>query len=156
MAVKAVVLAAGAGTRMKSDLPKVLNTVAGRPMIAWVLDAIRAIEPEQIVVVVGQGGDLVRSVIADDVDVVVQKEQLGTGHATGVALSAISAGDADSVLVAPGDTPLLVPETLAELIRAHRRTGSAVSVLTADIDVPAGYGRILRDGWDRVVGIVEH
>ncbi|NIA25750.1 MAG: UDP-N-acetylglucosamine diphosphorylase/glucosamine-1-phosphate N-acetyltransferase [Gammaproteobacteria bacterium] len=156
MAVKAVVLAAGAGTRMKSDLPKVLNTVAGRPMIAWVLDAIRPIEPEQIVVVVGQGGDLVRDAISDDVDVVIQEEQLGTGHATGVALSAISAGDADSILVTPGDTPLLVPETLAELIRTHRRTGSAVSVLTADIDAPAGYGRILRDGWDRVVGIVEH
>ncbi|NOY55842.1 MAG: UDP-N-acetylglucosamine diphosphorylase/glucosamine-1-phosphate N-acetyltransferase [Actinobacteria bacterium] len=156
MAVKAVVLAAGAGTRMKSDLPKVLNTVAGRPMIAWVLDAIRPIEPEQIVVVVGQGGDMVRDAISDDVDVVVQEEQLGTGHATGIALSAIVASDADSILVAPGDTPLLVPETLAELIRTHRRTGSAVSVLTADIEAPAGYGRILRDGWDRVVGIVEH
>jgi len=156
MAVRAVVLAAGAGTRMKSDLPKVLHPVAGRPMIAWVLDAIRSIEPSQIVVVVGPGGDQVRAVVADDVDIVVQEMQLGTGHATGIALESIPVGEGDSILVAPGDAPLLVPDTLSELIGLHRRTGSAVSVLTAEVEDPDGYGRILRDGWDRVVGIVEH
>lgn len=156
MAVRAVVLAAGAGTRMKSDLPKVLNVVAGRPMIAWVLDAIRALEPEQIVVVVGSGGNVVREVVSDDVDIVVQEEQLGTGHATGIALGAITVSEGDAILVAPGDTPLLVPSTLSELIGLHRHTGSAVSVLTAEVAKPSGYGRILRDGWDRVVGIVEH
>jgi bifunctional UDP-N-acetylglucosamine pyrophosphorylase / glucosamine-1-phosphate N-acetyltransferase len=156
MAVRAVILAAGAGTRMKSERPKVLHAVAGRPMISWVLDAVRALEPEQILVVVGPSGDRVRPFLGDDVDVVIQNEQLGTGHATGIALEAIPAGGADAILVAPGDVPLLVPGTLGELIGLHRRTGSAVSVLTAEVEDPTGYGRVLRDGWDRVVGIVEH
>lgn len=156
MAVRAVILAAGAGTRMKSELPKVLHTVAGRPMISWVLSAMRAMEPDQIVVVVGANGEQVRPLLGDDVDVVVQEEQLGTGHATGVALGAIPLDESDSILVAPGDVPLLVPATMAELIGLHKRTGSAVSVLTAEVDDPEGYGRIMRDGWDRVVGIVEH
>ncbi len=156
MAVRAVVLAAGAGTRMKSDLPKVLHTVAGRPMISWVLSAVRSMELNQIVVVVGVNGDQVRPFLDDDVDVVVQEQRLGTGHATGIALDAISSDEGDAILVAPGDVPLLVPSTLSELIGLHRRTGSAVSVLTAEVGDPAGYGRIMRDGWDRVVGIVEH
>ena len=156
MAVRAVILAAGAGTRMKSDLPKVLHTVAGRPMISWVLSAVRSIEPEQIVVVVGANGDLVRPFLGDDTDVVVQQQQLGTGHATGIALGAIPSDEGDAILVAPGDVPLLIPSTLKELIGLHRRTGSAVSVLTAEVDDPTGYGRVMRDGWDRVVGIVEH
>ena len=130
MAVRAVILAAGAGTRMKSDLPKVLHTVAGRPMISWVLSAVRSIEPEQIVVVVGANGDLVRPFLGDDTDVVVQQQQLGTGHATGIALGAIPSDEGDAILVAPGDVPLLIPSTLKELIGLHRRTGSAVSVLT--------------------------
>lgn len=156
MAVRAVVLAAGAGTRMKSDLPKVLHTVAGQPMVSWVVSAVRSLEPDQIVVVVGAKGDQVRPFLADDIDVVVQEQRLGTGHATGIALGAIPVDDGDAILVAPGDGPLLVPSTLEELIGLHRRTGSAVSVLTAEVDDPAGYGRITRDGWDRVVGIVEH
>ncbi len=156
MAVRAVVLAAGAGTRMKSELPKVLHPVAGMPMISWVLKTLKAVNPEQIVVVVGRDGDLVRQVLPEGIDVVVQEEQQGTGHATGVALESIDASDGDAILVTPGDTPLLIAETLEELISLHHRTGSAVSVLTADVDVPKGYGRILRDGWDRVVGIVEH
>jgi bifunctional UDP-N-acetylglucosamine pyrophosphorylase/glucosamine-1-phosphate N-acetyltransferase len=156
MAVRAVVLAAGAGTRMMSDVPKVLHQIAGRPMIEWVLDTIRTVEPKQIVVVVGRDGDKVRPFVPDGVDVVVQDEQLGTGHATGLALAAIEREGGDSIVVAPGDTPLLVPETINELIGLHHRTGSAVSVLTAEVDDPTGYGRILRDGWDRVVGIVEH
>jgi len=156
MAVRAVILAAGAGTRMKSDLPKVLHTVAGRPMISWVLSAVRSMEPDQIVVVVGVNGDQVRPFLDDDIDVVVQEQRLGTGHATGIALGAIPSNEGDAILVAPGDVPLLVPSTLSELIGLHRRTGSAVSVLTAEVGDPAGYGRIMRDGWDRVVGIVEH
>jgi bifunctional UDP-N-acetylglucosamine pyrophosphorylase/glucosamine-1-phosphate N-acetyltransferase len=141
---------------MKSDLPKVLHTVAGRPMISWVLSAVRSMELNQIVVVVGVNGDQVRPFLDDDVDVVVQEQRLGTGHATGIALDAISSDEGDAILVAPGDVPLLVPSTLSELIGLHRRTGSAVSVLTAEVGDPAGYGRIMRDGWDRVVGIVEH
>jgi len=156
MAVRAVILAAGAGTRMKSNLPKVLHTVAGRPMISWVLSAMRAMEPDQIVVVVGPNGQQVRPFLGDDVDVVVQEKRLGTGHATGIALSAIPEVDGDAILVAPGDVPLLVPSTMSELISLHRRTGSAVSVLTAEVEDPFGYGRIMRDGWDKVVGIVEH
>lgn len=156
MSVKAVVLAAGAGTRMKSNLPKVLHRVAGRPMVGWVLGAVGSLEPDETVVVVGTGGDQVQEILPPGIAVAFQEEQLGTGHATGIALDAMELSDDDTVMVAPGDTPLLVPETLRELAEMHRRTGSAVSILTAEVDDPSGYGRILRDGWDRVVGIVEH
>jgi bifunctional UDP-N-acetylglucosamine pyrophosphorylase / glucosamine-1-phosphate N-acetyltransferase len=156
MAVRAVILAAGAGTRMKSELPKVLHRVAGRPMISWALAAVRALDPEQIVVVIGARGDQVRPFLGDDVDVVVQEQQLGTGHATGVALEAIAGDEGDSILVTPGDVPMLVSSTLEALIGLHTRTGAAVSVMTAEVDDPFGYGRVTRDGWDRVVGIIEH
>lgn len=156
MAVKAVVLAAGAGTRMKSERPKVLHEVAGRPMIGWVLAALKPLAIEEIVVVVGAGGDLVRAVLPEDVQVAVQEEQLGTGHAAGIGLSALGDVTGDSIVVLPGDTPLLLSHTIAELVEMHRRTGASVSMLTAEVDDPDGYGRILRDGWERVVGIVEH
>jgi len=156
MAVRALILAAGQGTRMKSELPKVLHRVAGRPMISWAVAAVRELDPDQIVVVVGARGDQVRALLDPDVDVVVQEQQLGTGHATSVALSSIEFDEGDSILVTPGDVPMLVPDTLTELLGLHSRTGAAMSMLTAEVDDPTGYGRITRDGWDRVVGIVEH
>jgi len=156
MGVKAVVLGAGSGTRMKGLLPKVIHPVAGRPLIRWVLDAVALLDPEQTVVVVKPDADQVRAVLPDDVMPVVQSRQLGTAHALQVALDCITLGPDDHVLVVPADTPLVTGETLGRLATLHRRTGSAVTCITANMDDPTGYGRVVRDGWDRVQRIVEH
>ncbi|MDH3498549.1 MAG: bifunctional UDP-N-acetylglucosamine diphosphorylase/glucosamine-1-phosphate N-acetyltransferase GlmU [Acidimicrobiia bacterium] len=156
MAVRAIVLAAGAGTRMKSDLPKVLHEIAGRPLVGWVLAALEKVDPTDVTVVVGSGAHEVRAALPDHVGSVLQEEQLGTGHAARVALSALDIDDDDAILLLPGDTPLLTVDTIAELLATHRRTGAGATVLTACVDDPAGYGRILRDGWEKVTRIVEH
>ncbi len=155
MGVKAVVLGAGSGTRMKALLPKVIHPVAGRPMIRWVLDAVALLEPEQTVVVVKPDADQVRAVLPENVTPVVQSRQLGTAHALQVALDRITPGSDDHVLVVPADTPLITGETLGRLATLHRRTGSAVTCITANMADPTGYGRVVRDGWDRVERIVE-
>ena len=156
MGVKAVVLGAGSGTRMKALLPKVIQPVAGRPMIRWVLDAVAPLDPEQTVVVVKPGADQVGTVLPGEVIPVVQSRQLGTAHALQVALRSIHLDPDDHVLVVPGDTPLITSETLGKLSTLHRRTGAAVTCLTANMEDPTGYGRVVRDGWDRVQRIVEH
>jgi bifunctional UDP-N-acetylglucosamine pyrophosphorylase/glucosamine-1-phosphate N-acetyltransferase len=152
MSVRAIVLAAGRGTRMHSDLPKVLHPIAGRPLVLWVLDAVAGIEPDHTTVVIGHGADLVREVLPSGVQAVVQEPQLGTGHAVMVALEAQAAEAGDVVVVVPGDSPLLRPETLSALVETHG--DAAATVLTAELADPTGYGRVLRDG-DRVTGIVE-
>lgn len=150
-----VVLAAGQGTRMKSDLPKVLHAVAGRPMILEVLSVARALEPDELVVVVGHEAERVKAVVGEGVTFVSQTEQLGTGHA--VAQTAPGLHDsADTVLVLYGDTPLIRAETLRHLLEAHRRENAAITLLTFVPDDPSGYGRIVRGPDGRVVGIVEH
>ena len=156
MGVKAVVLGAGSGTRMKALLPKVVHSVAGRPMIRWVLDAVALLDPEQTVVVVKPEADQVRAVLPEDVTPVVQSRQLGTAHALQVALGSITLDPDDHILVVPADTPLITSTTLGRLASRHRRTGSAVTCVTANMEDPTGYGRVLRDGWDRVQRIVEH
>ncbi len=156
MAVRSVVLAAGQGTRMKSAIPKVLHEVAGRPMIRWVLDSLQGVELDQVVVVVGYGAELVEAALPDGVETAFQEVQLGTGHATQVALDHIGPVTGDTVLVMAGDTPLLQAPTIEQLVGLRSRTGSAVSLLTAEIPDPTGYGRVLRDPWGRVVQIVEH
>ena len=156
MAVKAVVLGAGEGTRMKAILPKVIHRLAGRPMILWVLDAVARLEPAQTVVVVKPTADEVTAVLPGTVTPVVQERQLGTAHALQVALDVISLEPGDQVLVVPADTPLITSETLRRTTGLHRRTGSAGTCVTANMDDPAGYGRVIRDGWDRVQRIVEH
>lgn len=156
MAVRVVVLAAGQGSRMKSELPKVLHEVAGRPMLHWVLDAARSADPSQMVVVVGHEAEQVRASLPDDVEWCLQAEQLGTGHAAQVALDHLGSVAGDTVLILSGDTPHLAGETVRELVGVRERTGSAAALLTSVIESPAGYGRVVRDGWDRVVGIVEH
>ncbi|MFH1809071.1 MAG: NTP transferase domain-containing protein [Pseudomonadota bacterium] len=149
-----VILAAGKGTRMKSELPKVLHTVQARPMIAWALDAARAVQPERIVVVVGHGAEQVRGVLGPDVQSVVQQPQLGTGHAMQVALPALADRTGD-VLVSYGDMPLLTGATLASIRDGRRQRGAAASVLTAIMDPPPAYGRIVRDAAGHFEGIVE-
>ena len=151
MPLDVVVLAAGLGKRMRSDLPKVLHPLAGRPLLAHVIDAARALAPRKIFVVHGHGADKVRAAFPDSgVDWVLQAEQLGTGHAVLQALSQVSP-DAD-VLILYGDVPLVRSATLKRLLEGAR---GGVAVLVAELADPSGYGRIVRDGARRVARIVE-
>ena len=147
-----VILAAGEGKRMKSTLPKVLQRIAGRPMLAHVIESARALAPAGIHVVYGHGGEAVRVAFSDQTDLMwaEQAQQLGTGHAVQQAMPNVPA-DA-RVLVLYGDVPLIPPETLQRLLAAHGR----IAVLVADLDDPTGYGRVLRDPEGRVGRIVEH
>jgi len=150
-----VILAAGQGTRMKSARPKVLHPLAGRPMLSFVLDAARALEPASLVVVIGHGAEQVRQAAGEGVTCVVQAEQLGTGHAVQQAEAAL-AGRAEHVLVLYGDTPLIRPETLRQLVAYHQAEGAVATLLTFRPDDPTGYGRIVRDvEGRRLLGIVE-
>ncbi len=156
--IEAVILAAGKGTRMNSDLPKVLHEVAGRPMVQWVVDAARAVGARRSVLVVGHGADRVRQAVGNDrdIDFVEQTQQLGTGHAVQQAAPLYTdAGDLD-VLVLCGDGPLIHARTLQTLIDTHRRTGAAATLATAVLDDASGYGRIVRDEAGDLLGIVEH
>lgn len=150
MDVSVVILAAGQGTRMRSDLPKVLQPLAGRPMLWHVIQTAESLKPVSICVVYGHGGDRVKDAFsAQKLDWVLQAEQLGTGHAVQQALPMLAPDR--TVLILCGDVPLIRADTLRELVdEAH----SGLAVLTADIDDPTGYGRILRDR-DRLIGIVE-
>ncbi len=156
MAIKAVVLGAGDGTRMKSALPKVIHPVTGYPMIRWVLDAVDVLQPSRTIVVVKPVARQVREALPEGVIPVVQEKQLGTAHALQVALRHMTLHNGDHVLVVPADTPLITSTTLNRMADLHRRTGSASTCLTAEMSDPTGYGRIVRDGWDRVQRIVEH
>jgi bifunctional UDP-N-acetylglucosamine pyrophosphorylase/glucosamine-1-phosphate N-acetyltransferase len=149
----AVVLAAGQGTRMRSSRPKVLHRAAGRPLLAWVLDAARAAGCGELVVVVGHGADEVRrAVAAPDVSFAVQAEQRGTGHALAQAASAV-AGDA-TLLVLSGDVPLVRPATLVALAEAAEAPGGWGALAAAEHERPAALGRVLTapdGGFERIV-----
>jgi bifunctional UDP-N-acetylglucosamine pyrophosphorylase/glucosamine-1-phosphate N-acetyltransferase len=164
--ISAVVLAAGEGTRMRSAMPKVLHRLAGRTLVEHAVHAVAGVDPDHLVVVVGHGrqavtghldevsGNLGRKVIA-----AVQEEQHGTGHAVACALAELPSQGrepAGTVVVTYGDVPLLDSVTLTELLAEHSSSGNAVTVLTAVVPDPTGYGRILRDGRGSVTGIVEH
>lgn len=151
----AVVLAAGQGTRMRSNLPKVAHPVRGRPMIQWVLDAVLGTDPVRTIVVVGHGADEVRALLPDGVDSCVQERQLGTGHAVRVALESLDEGDVRPVLVVPGDTPLVTAGTLRRLTEVFEASGASLAMLSTRLDDPSGYGRIVRDAEGEVIGIVE-
>jgi bifunctional UDP-N-acetylglucosamine pyrophosphorylase/glucosamine-1-phosphate N-acetyltransferase len=156
-----VVLAAGSGTRMKSKLMKVLHPVCGRSMVGHVLTAALHVEPAHLVAVVGNGRDQVGPHILDQVPnavLAVQETQEGTGHAVRVALDALreAAGTTDGVIVVmAGDTPLMQGETLSALVKAHASTERALTVLTAEVPDPFGYGRVIRDATGAVTAIVE-
>ena len=166
--LSAIVLAAGHGTRMRSARPKPLHLLVGRPLVRHVLDALSDCDIERAVVVVGHGAEVVTKKLQEDmgpfpVEFVEQRAQRGTGDAVAVGLTGLpddDFDDADSedgdVMVLPGDTPLLRPATLAALVSEHRLSGAACTVLTARLDDPSGYGRIVRDKDDRVRRIVEH
>ena len=146
-----IILAAGEGKRMKSSTPKVLQKIAGRPMLAHVIDAARALQPAGIHVVFGYGGEQVRDAFADQADLqwAEQRERLGTGHAVQQAIDQVP--DGARVLVLYGDVPLIDPSTLRDLLAKDGR----LSVLVAELDDPTGYGRILRDAEGNVGAIVE-
>ncbi|MGQ0847048.1 MAG: bifunctional UDP-N-acetylglucosamine diphosphorylase/glucosamine-1-phosphate N-acetyltransferase GlmU [Sporichthyaceae bacterium] len=158
MGVVVVVLAAGEGKRMKSALPKVLHPIGGRSLLGHALAAARGTEPEQVVVVVGHGRDQVGAHlerIDPAASTVVQEQQNGTGHAVRVALGSVAPTENQTVLVVCGDVPLLRAETLAELLDRHAADGNAVTVLTAVVPDPTGYGRILRAPDGGLEAIVE-
>jgi UDP-N-acetylglucosamine diphosphorylase/glucosamine-1-phosphate N-acetyltransferase len=151
-----VVLAAGKGTRMVSSLAKVLHQVAGRPLLTWVLDAVGGLDPDRVVVVVGHQADEVRRLLPADTVAVLQEPQLGTGHAVMIAMDAAAIGGDDTVVVVPGDMPLVRAASLVELLEAHASAGVAASVLTAVVAEPGTHGRVLRDATGAVTAIVEH
>ena len=151
MALEILILAAGQGKRMRSGLPKVLHPLAGRPLLAHVLDTARALRPAKVIVVHGHGAEQVKQAFPDSgVHWVLQAEQLGTAHAVMQAMPQVGA-DAD-VLVLYGDVPLVRAATLKRLLEAARE---GLAVLTAEPGDPAAYGRIVRDGTGRVKRIVE-
>ena len=155
----AIVLAAGAGTRMKSSLPKVLHPLAGRTLLGRALDAVTGVDPAQIAVVVrhdrervaGHVTELLPSAIVAD-----QDEVPGTGRAVQCGLDALPDTPQGTVLVTYGDVPMLTADTLADLLARHRDESNAVTVITAVVADPTGYGRIIRDADGTVAGIVEH
>jgi bifunctional UDP-N-acetylglucosamine pyrophosphorylase/glucosamine-1-phosphate N-acetyltransferase len=164
---QAVILAAGMGKRMNSDLPKVLHPALGVPLVHHVLDRLEPLGPERVILVVGHREELVREACAPrGVRFVTQRPQLGTGHAVQVAWSEIesaggdaagpaSAAAADRVLVLAGDMPLVRTETLRRLLERHAREGNAATVLAGTLADPSGYGRIVRDAGGRFLAIVE-
>ena len=163
--LSAIVLAAGEGTRMRSSLPKPLHRLCGRPMIRYVLDALVELPVGRVVVVVGHSGERVTKALVEGappslaMDFVEQPSRRGTADALAVALTSLppELGDLDGdVLVLPGDTPLVRPQTLAALVRRHRETEAAATLLTARVDRPDGTDRVLRDPRDgNVVRVVE-
>jgi bifunctional UDP-N-acetylglucosamine pyrophosphorylase/glucosamine-1-phosphate N-acetyltransferase len=158
----AIVLAAGEGSRMKSARPKPLHLLCGRAMVRYVLDAVPRDRLDRIVIVVGHGAERVTKKLMEDgedlpLGFVEQHRQRGTGDAVAVGLTGLHDDlDDDDVLVLPGDTPLLRPETVAALVDEHRLSDAACTILTARLPDPTGYGRIVRrEKDDRVVRIVE-
>lgn len=150
---KAIILAAGKGTRMKSIHPKVVHKVCGKEMVNHVIDAAKSAGVVDTILVLGHEIDQVKAVVEGEIKIAVQEEQLGTGHAVMVADEYI--GTEDTIMVLCGDTPLIEAETLDNFFAFHQKGSYSVSVLTTAVDDPTGYGRIIRDDKDRLVRIVE-
>ena len=157
-----LVLAAGAGTRMRSDTPKVLHPVAGRSMLAHSLHSIAKMAPQHLVVVLGENRERIEPVVGElsatlgrPIEVAMQEQQLGTGHAVLCGLSALPDDFAGVVVVTSGDIPLLDADTLADLVAVHSSRGAAVTMLTTTLSDPTGYGRTLRTQDHEVIAIVE-
>ncbi len=150
-----IILAAGRGTRMKSDFAKVLHEVYFSPMIHHVVDTVLPLQPTQITVVVGHQREAVIAALADhDVDFAVQEEQCGTGHAVLIAENLIPEGPG-TVLILCGDTPLIQSETLQDMVAQHQQNGSAITLMTTELDDPTNYGRVKSDANGDIEAIVE-
>ena len=153
MKLGVLILAAGQGTRMKSAMPKVLHKIAGKPMLAHVIERAQQLHPAKIVVVYGHGGEQVRQQLSSyEVEWALQEQQLGTGHAVMQGMHALDS--VDKVLVLYGDVPLIQADTLQHLIDASME--ASIGMLTVRVDEPYGYGRIVRDEFERIIRIVEH
>ena len=143
----AVILAAGAGIRMKSSLPKVMHKLSGQPLVKWVVDSVSALKPDNIIVVLGCDSEIVEkylSGVSSNIKFVYQKEQLGTAHAV-MQTEKVLKGCDSNVLVISGDVPLIKSSTLASLIKSNKKTVSAVTVLSAEVENSFGYGRIVKN-----------
>jgi len=151
----ALILAAGLGKRMKSDLPKVLHPALGRPLVVHVLEQLKPLHPARVVAVVGHREELVRAALEGrNVHFSTQSPQLGTGHAVQVAWPEVERGG-DAVLVLAGDMPLVRTATLRRLLERHAQEVNAVTFLSGELDDPSGYGRVVRDRRGEFVKIVE-
>lgn len=157
MSLAILVLAAGKGTRMESDLPKVLHTLRGKPLVAWVLEASRQLNPDRLIAIVGHKAELVEETIAPgfpEVEFVLQPQMLGTGHAVMQAEALLKDFEGD-IVVTCGDAPLLTATTLQNLVEKRRTTGAAASMLIGDIEKPGSYGRVICDADGTVTQITE-
>ena len=153
--LKAVILAAGKGTRMKSDLPKVVHTIEGKCLVDYAIEAAIGAGAEDICLVVGYKYEVVReTILHQEVNFVLQEEQLGTGHAVKCAGDFLN-GEGETLILF-GDTPLITADTLKRLKDYHREKGNTVTVLSAMVDDPTGYGRIIRDENGNFIKSVEH
>lgn len=155
--IDAIIMAAGKGTRMGGDLPKVVHEVAGKPMVYWVVKACKEAGAQRCVLVIGYKGELVREALAGEegVEFVEQTEQLGTAHAVQMAEPVFEGKPIGDVFVLAGDGPLIRAQTLSRLVEVHRRTSAAATLATSNIDDPTGYGRIVRDADSAFSAIVE-
>lgn len=154
--VAVIILAAGMGTRMKSDKAKVLHEIQGRAMILYVVETARKIAGNNVIVVIGHQAEEVRAIVSDTAELLFayQEQQLGTGHAVLCALPKIPK-HCDHVIILCGDVPLILPETIAALVENHLEVRRDVSLLAVEMDNPFGYGRILLDSNRQISAIIE-
>ena len=151
-----VIMAAGKGTRMKSDLPKVLHKINNRPMVHYVIDLAEHLNSTKTVLIIGHRKELVKEACAElNVEFAVQEPQLGTGHAVQMT-EGVLANHEGAVLVLSGDVPLLTLATLRELVDVHQQQSASATLLTSVLEDPSGYGRVMRDTSGAVYKIVEH
>ncbi len=157
MSLIALTLAAGRGTRMKSDLPKVIHPILNKPMIRYVVDAVSLAKPSKIYIVARYKKDLISSCLENcnlKVEYVFQERQLGTGHAVFIAQSKLKSHKGN-ILIVNGDSPAITGGELRKLVRKHSKSGAAISLITAEVENPHGYGRMVRDSNNKVQGIIE-
>jgi bifunctional UDP-N-acetylglucosamine pyrophosphorylase/glucosamine-1-phosphate N-acetyltransferase len=150
----AVILAAGKGERMKSSLPKVLHPILGKPMVSYIMNACKKAKVSRTLLVIGHGADLVRETLGEDAEYVIQSRQLGTGHALMAAAPSLKGFDG-TILVLAGDAPFLTDSMLKKLMQKHIKSNAEATMMTAIVDPPPAYGRIIRAMDGRVLRIVE-
>jgi len=150
----AIILAAGQGKRMKSKLYKVLHPVCGKPMVGHVLDTVKKVQCERSIVVVGHGAEAVQSYLGTSAEYVLQEKQLGTGHAVKQVKQLLGQENGTTIVIC-GDTPLVTEESLEAMLQLHEKNGAAATILTAEVDRPQGYGRVIRGENGSVKRIVE-
>ena len=153
MNFKAIILAAGKGTRMKSKYPKVVHKVCGKEMVNHIIDVSKQSGVKEVVTILGHESEVVKSILPNDTMIAMQTEQLGTGHAVKMAKEYIK--DEDVIVILCGDTPLIKDETLKRLFAYHIDNEYIVTVLTTKVDNPTGYGRVIRDENGDLLKIVE-